>query len=266
MTAPTIRPLRKRKLDGVLYQHDAKITARITELLLLPDDQLIERCASQLHELPDYVPTECLVYLVRTSHGRHPHVAEQLFRLLADRILRRLPPRTSSGRSGVSLTGSNITDEVFGRIVQWLSEDRQAHVEQLDYLEIRFNDEFINLVRDARKKVWRREGRTDPLGTDEETGELLPAMEKAIGLAEAFDAKKLERLEYRSRLGPAINTLPAVQRRIVEMNRQGIPFFSENPKTVTISKVLGMSDKTARTYFQHALITLNAILNGEKSP
>jgi len=266
MTAPPIRLLRKRKPTGELYHHDTNIATTIRELLSLPDEQVVERCTSQLRDLPDYVPSECLVYLVRTNHGKAFNTAEQLYRILADRILRRLPSRSNSARNSVSLTGSNITDEVFGRIVEWLGQDRQAYVEQLDYFEVRFNEALVNLFRDAKKKVWRREGRTGPFGTDDETGELLPEMEKAIGLVEPFDAAKLERMEDRAGLGPAINTLLPLQRRILELNRLGMPFYSENPQVMTISKAVGKSDKTVRTHFQHALLTLNAILNGEKSP
>lgn len=231
----------------------------------MPDEQLVERCTSQLRELPDYVPSECLVYLVRTRHGKSRRTTEQIYQLLAERILRRLPPRSSIMRNGISLTGSNITDETFGRLVEWLSQDRQAYVEQLDYFEVRFNEALVNLFRDAKKKVWRKEKRTGPLETDDETGELLPQMEEALGLVEPFDAAKLERAEYRSRLGPAINTLPSLQRRIIELDRLGMPIYSENPQVMTISKALGKSDKTIRTHRQHALLTLNAILNGEKS-
>ena len=266
MTAPTIRLLRKSTLDGEIYQHDATIAATIRNLLSMPDEQLMERCANQLHDLPDYVPSECLVYLVRANHGQSRRTAERLYQLLAERILRRLPPRSSVMRNGVSLTGSNITDETFGRFVEWLSQDRHVYVEQLDYFEVRFNDALINLFRDAKKKVWRKEKWNSPIETDAETGELLPQLEEAIGLVEPFDAAKLERAEYRALLGPAIATLPALQRRILELDRLEMPRYSENPHVMTISKALGKSDKTIHTHRQLALFTLNNILNGGKSP
>lgn len=264
MTAPTIRPLRHKTLKGEIYARPAKIEATLRELLVLPSDRLVERCSSPLRELADYVSNECLVYLVRAKHGGTA-VTERLFKILVDRVVRRLPPRDDSDRRPLSLTGSNIADEVLGRFLEMLAGDQLQYDVRLDFFELRFDGAFDNLRLDAKKKVWwRRDKKTVSLVPEEETGELPPDLEAAVGAAEAYGIAQLERADYRARLAPAIETLPELQRRIMEMTRQGIPFYSENPETMTIAKALGRSDKTIRNHHKLAVLTLHGILKGEK--
>ncbi|OAT54155.1 hypothetical protein M989_01770 [Kluyvera georgiana ATCC 51603] len=54
----------------------------------------------------------------------------------------------------------------------------------------------------------------------------------------------------------AINALPPLQQRIVEMWRQEIPIISKDPNEMTISKALKKSDKTIRTHRDYAFATL----------
>lgn len=263
MTAPTIRPLRHKTLKGDAYIRGAKTEASLRELVTIPEGQLIERCSNQLRETTDFVTNECLVYLVRTQHGSRA-TAERLFKILVDRVVRRLPGRDGIERRALSLTGSNIADEVLGGFVEMLARDKVDYVDRLDFFELRFDGAFQNLMLDAKKKVWRREKRTVFLVPEEDSGELSPDLEAAVGTAEAHGLAKLERADYRARLAPAIETLPELQRRIMEMTWQGFPFYSENPDTMTIAKALGKSDKTIRNHHKLAVQTLLGILKGEK--
>jgi hypothetical protein len=235
----------------------------LVELLVLPDSRLLERCALQLRDLADYVPSECLVYLVRTGHGGDSRAGEQLYKLLAERVLRTLPPRTGGNGRSVSLTGSNITDEVFGQFMEMLAKDRAEYYERLDFFELRFDRALRMLRLDGKKKVWRKERHNTPFEIDGDTGELTPEFQKMVEKVEPFDLRQLERADYRARLGPAIESLPQLQRQIVEMARLGIPFHSENPDTMTMAKALGKSDKTIRNHHKMALLSLGAILKGE---
>jgi hypothetical protein len=263
MTAPTIRPLRHKTLKGDIYARGAKAEASLRELLTLPEDQLVERCLNQLKETTDFVTSECLVYLVRIQHGS-PAVAERLFKILVDRVVRRLPGRDGIDRRPLSLTGSNIADEVLGGFLEMLAGDKVNYDERLDFFELRFDQALKNHTRDAKKKVWRREKRMVSLVPEDDTGELPRDLEAAVGTEEGHGLVELERADYRARLAPAIESLPELQRRIMEMVRLGFPFYSENPDTMTIAKALGKSDKTIRNHHKLAVQTLLGILKGEK--
>ena len=71
-----------------------------------------------------------------------------------------------------------------------------------------------------------------------------------------FDADELDKKDYRLLLDDAIDSLPEFQRRIVEMWRQEIPIESKDPSVVTISKVLGKTEKTIRTHRDKAFASL----------
>jgi hypothetical protein len=261
----TIRPLCKKTSEGVLYERDPKITAKLHELLPLSPEKLVERCEVQLHDLANYVPSECLVYFLRLNHAGDSWLYEQLYRLLAERILRRLPTRESLDRQTVSLTGSNIADEVFSQIIELLGKDRIEYVEGLDYFEVRFDSALKKRLYDAKKKVWRREKRNVPLEADPETGQLPYKFEAAIGIVDPIDITKLDDKDYRSRLGQAIDTLPPLQRQIIELISQGIPIYSDDPRVMTIAKTLEKSDKTIRNHRDQAYLALQTILKkGEK--
>lgn len=263
MSASSLRPLRKKKLDGALYTRVEKIETKLEELLRLPEGTVLAHCACPVKEAAEFVPPECLLHLVRIRYGSALAVTEQLFCLLADRVLRRLPSRSGADGNAVNLKNSSITDEVYGNFIAMVSRDRHDYVEKLDYFEVHFDDAFSKLRFDARKKAWRHENRSVALETDPETGELPEGLEKRLGATEAFDIKQLEKADYRSRLGAAIDSLPPLQRQIVTLLRQEMKIESQDPKEMTIAKALRKSERTIRTHRDIAFHALAATLKGE---
>ena len=263
MTASSLRPLRKRKLDGTLYTRVEKVETRLGELLRLPEDTVLSHCACPVKEASEFVPSECMLYLVRIQYGSNSKVTEQLFHLLAERVLRRLPSRTGTVGTAVSLTTSSITDEVYGNFIAMVSRDSQDYVEKLDYFEVRFDSALSTLRLDARKKAWRHENRSVALEANPETGELPEDLEKRLGPTEPFGIKQLEQADYRSRLDEAIDSLPPLQRQIITLLRQGMKIESQDPQEMTIAKALQKSERTIRTYRDLAFPVLATILKGE---
>ncbi|MGY4346771.1 hypothetical protein ACVWXM_003238 [Bradyrhizobium sp. GM7.3] len=119
-----INSLRKRRLNGELYERDPKVEALIAELAGLPRDELIVRAAVTKHSDPGYVPSECLVYFIRASRRDNNEAwFERLYRILIERVLRSLPRTESSDGKTESLTRGAVRDKVFGRLVELLSAD-----------------------------------------------------------------------------------------------------------------------------------------------
>ncbi len=258
-----VTPLRKKTLDGKLYERDEKIEARLAELEGLTRDELVVRCGIRKRDDPDYVPSECLVYFVRTSRSDNNNAGfERLYKILAERVLRSLPRTEDAVGRTESMTKTIIRDKVIDRFTELLLQDRKEYSEKLDYFEIRFDGALANLKRDAKKQAWRDENRSVPLDYEEETGELTEEIERAAGSFDPFCQSEIDDPDYRSQLDAAIDTLSPEQTRIIEMLRKGIPIDSKDTEAVTIAKVLGKSEKTIRTHRDKAFSALRAAMSG----
>lgn len=261
-----VASLRKRRLTGELYERDRKVEALIAELAALPRDELIGRAAITKRSDPGYVPSECLVYFIRASrHDNNEAWFERLYRILMGRVLRSVPKSESSDGKTESLTRIVVRDKVFSRFVELLSADRASYVDKLDYFEIRFDGAVASLKRDAQEQAWRDENRSQPLEYDEESGELTAEVERAAGAHDPFATTDFDDPVYRLRLDAAIEALPPEQIRIIHMLKEGFPIDSKEPDVMTISKALGRSEKTIRTYRDKAIATLRlALADGEQ--
>lgn len=254
-------PLRKRRLDGRPYVRDARVDALIAELALLSRDDLVARAAISSRSDPAYVPSECLLHFLRASRRDNSDAwFERLYRILTQRVLRSLPKAESADGKTESLTRGAIRDKAWSRFVELLSVDRADYSEKLDYFEVRFDGALASLRRDAQEKAWRDENRTRPLEFDEQSGELSPEVEAAAGVYDPFDIQGLDDPVYRSRLEAAIEALPTEQKRIIHMRMQGFLIDPKDAGALSIVKVLGLSEKTIRTYLKKALATLRAAL------
>jgi hypothetical protein len=261
-----VTPLRKRTLEGAVYIRSASIQALLEQLEQLSREQLIERCRIRGRSDPDYVPSECLLYLVRACRAENSSAYfEELYKILAARVLGALPKAESTGGTvvRVSLSKSRIRDKAFDRFRELLATDRQVYSEKLDYFEIRFDGAIANLRRDAEGQVWREENRAAPIELDPETIELSAEVEKAAGSYNPFENGEFGDADYQSRLDAAIESLPPEQSRIIEMLKLGTPIDSKNPEAMTIAKALKRSEKTIRTHRDLAFAALRVALSTE---
>ncbi|WP_445012792.1 DNA-binding response regulator [Agrobacterium pusense] len=238
----------------------------MAELAALPRDELIAKAAVTKRSDPAYVPSECLVYFIRASRRDNNEAwFERLYRILIERVLRSLPRAESSDGKTESLTRGAVRDKVFSRFVELLSTDRTTYVDKLDYFEVRFDGAVASLRRDAQEQAWRDENRSRPLEYDEESGELSPEVEAAVGAYDPFAASDFDNAAYRLRLDAAIEALPPEQSRIIHMLRQGFPIDSKEADVMTVAKALGRSEKTIRTYRDKAFAALRtAMADGDE--
>jgi hypothetical protein len=255
-------PLRKRRPDGSLYHRPADVEAQLNALEGLSRDELFQRCRIVDEAHPDYVRTECVVHFVRASHRDNSEARfTRLYRILLERAARRLP---RVGALHVSSSRAEINDLVLHTLNVLISGDRREYSERLDFYEIRFDGAIAKLRTDAFRKVGRQQKRVASLD-DEETGELSADVIKAIGNYNPFETERIEDRDYRLRLDGAIDTLPPLQQRIVQMLRKEVPVDSKDPCAVTISKTLGKVEKTIRLNRDKAYVVLRRILEGDQS-
>nr|WP_321982919.1 DNA-binding response regulator [uncultured Cohaesibacter sp.] len=264
--AANIEPLRKRTLTGKLYERDEKIETLIAELAALSREELVVRAAIKKNSDPRYVPSECLVYFIRTSRrDNNESWFERLYRILIARVLRSLPKSENPDGKTESLTRGVVRDKVFSRFVELLSKDRSTYVDKLDYFEVRFYGALASLRRDAQEQAWRDENRSRPLEYDLESGELSAEVAAAAGSYDPFAGSDFDDEVYRLRFEAAIEALPPEQSRIIHMLREGFPIDSKEPDVMTIAKAISRSEKTVRTYRDKAFAALRvAMADGEK--
>jgi hypothetical protein len=245
-------------LEGGLYTRRQEVEAEIEELLTLGEDAMLGRCALERGR-PGHVATEALLHMLRSQRSNPDTPAGlRLFKLLSERVHRTLP--RAEGQEEVSLTKQQIRELTYDRFVDLLLADRHAYEERLDYYEINFNAALASLRLTAQKKVWREDNHTTGLGSSEEDAELSAEVEEAAGTYDPLSAEALDDSIYRSRLDAAIDGLPPIQRRIIEMLRQGIPIDSQDPSVVTIRSTLGKAEKTIRNQRDKAFARLRISL------
>lgn len=255
-----IASLRKQKPDGSLYTRFPDIEKTLGELDLVSKTDLVDRCRKP-RGLSSYVPTECIMHFVRRSSVAKDEVLfEQLFKILAERIRRALPRVENPDGETLSLARSQACEQVYDKLVTLLVEERTGYVDRLDFFEVHFLGGLAKLKSTAQGKAWKEENRNKELEVDEDSGEIDAEVEQAAGSYDPFDPAVLDDYIYRSRLDAAMDELPLLQKRIIEMLRQGIPIDSIAPNMVTISKVLGKSEKTIRTHRDNAFAQLRVLL------
>ncbi len=255
--------LRTRSCKGELYTRIPKIEALLAELEGLPKAELVSRCEILSDKNSQYVPSECVLYFVRTGReGMTDAMFERLYKVLIGRVLRQLPKDVPEAKSE-RMFSAMIRDKARDTFCEWLTLDFLDYCRRLDFFEIRFASGVANLRRDAYRAVRRDQARHVAIESDKDDGnELLPEAEKIAETYNSFDPGGFFTENYRSELYEAIEALPDLQRRIVEMIMKDIPIYSENPSVLCISKALGKVDKTIRNQRDKAYATLLRKLGG----
>lgn len=247
------RPLRKLTREGSPYVRRDAVDAEISDLERLDPDELVARCNLWPKNVPGFVSTEALLFFVRITDAAGVH-REHLFRALMRRVQRCLPKPDSSDGKTIALSRMAIRDRVRDGFVDQILADQAEYNVRLDYYEVNFNHALALDRLDASRQVWREENRSEKLENDEE--EISAEVEQAVEHYDPFNADELDKKNYRRLLDGAIDMLPPLQRRIVEMLRLEIPIDSSNPETLTISKALNKAEKTIRNQRDRAFATL----------
>ncbi|MDB5575342.1 MAG: uncharacterized protein JWR80_518 [Bradyrhizobium sp.] len=251
-----ITPLQKRNAGG-LYERTPEIAAMLPELAELPREELVARCEIRSAAKAGYVPSECLLYFIRSCRRDNSDTGfERLYKILIERVLRALPRPDVNG--AMSLTRERIRDGVLDRFIALLAADRSEYSERLDFFEIRFDMALRRLRLDAQKSAWREENRAQPF-EDEETGEVSVEVERASGAFNPLESEQIHDEAFRSRLDAAIDALPPEQSRTMHMLLLGYQIDSIDPSVMTIAKALGRTEKSVRNYRDRALASLQAL-------
>jgi len=251
-----IEPLRKHNKKGVPYTRFPDNQNILVTIDALSDAGIVARCGLPKGNA-DYVPTECVVHMLRRGlRANNTELTSALFTQFMQR-LRRLVPL---GETKESLVRVQAYEQLQDRLTTLFAKESIEYQERLDFFEIRFDGALARLLQDARKKASKEKNRKAPL-ENEETGEIDPQVEQAAGAFNPFDPENISDEYYRSVLDEAMEELPTTQKRIIEMMRNEVLIDSQDPKVQTISKILGLSEKTVRNQRDKAIVAMRAFVN-----
>ncbi|MEF9417183.1 sigma-70 family RNA polymerase sigma factor [Ralstonia sp. SM1864_UCD524_TZ4] len=248
-----VRPLQKKTGEGALYVRRPAVEAEIAELERLDPSELVARCQLWPKSATGFVSHEALLYFVRTTDTASRY-HESLLCVLMSRTLRLLPKPDSSNGMTTDMGLLAIRDRVMDAFVDRLLADQAEYEEKLDYFEINFNSALLKDRLDASTQVWAELNRSEALENEDE--EISTEVEEAVEHYDPFDPDELDKKDYRRLLDGAIDALPPLQKRIIEMWRLEIPIVSSDPSALTISQALGKADKTIRNQRDRAFATL----------
>ena len=266
IVVPSPPPLRKKNPDQKVYTRPHNIQDKLKELLALTREEVLAHCQIQDKENAAYIPSECLVHLLRNGRGKaDSKYYEILYKTLLGRMVRRLRSKSSSDNGSEAFQDCLIRDRVMDRFNELLAKDRNGYEEKLDFYEVRFDRKLKLLILDAQDQVWTETNRSRPL-ENSETGEILAEVEEAAGPSDPFAEANSDEKDYRFRLEAAIERLPTEQKRIVTMLKMGVPIDSKDPEAVTIAKALERSEKTIRTIRDRAFATIKAFFEKGATP
>ena len=250
-----IPPLRKRTGKGVLYARPVEIEKIIAGTYELPFEEFITRGKHNNRDHPDYLPSEVLVHRIRaTRHNSTDDQFNALYSALYERVIRSCESAVTRAGGETREIGKllDIREFVVERFVTLVVKDRDSYIEKLDIFEVRFDRAVMMLRKSAFRMMSRRDNPMSPLEYDE-SGDVPPGIEESLALLNPRFMTLEEELTYRFQVRQAIDSLPEMERRVIDMLGAGIAIESNNPAEPSIAGVLGCTPKTVRNRRDRAI-------------
>jgi hypothetical protein len=134
------QPLKKTRRDGTLYHRPQDIEAAIDDALAQDLAIHCKRALIRDYGSPDYMPSECLLHLIRSARGRDDERAySALLPLLLARCEANLNAHVASTISGAG----ELRRDILGDFAELIAIDGTAEdTHKLDYYEVHFNGAF----------------------------------------------------------------------------------------------------------------------------
>jgi hypothetical protein len=244
-----VRPLTKRTGSGERYTRPANIEALIDAALALDWPALHQRTCVRDRRSADYLPSECLVHLVRKAHRDHDEpIRDQLLAILLGRCEATLAATLPDGRVP---NAAYVRDEALGRLGELFAEDGTGdHPDELDYFEVRFNAAFAALRTDLVRAEVRALRRSSPVPDDE-------AMARRPDAVLHSPATPEHGLVL-TQLCHAIQTLPPEERdAVILCHIMGYAEEADDPAKRTAATICGVTGRTIRNRLTRAAAKLS---------
>jgi hypothetical protein len=252
--------LTKRDQDGHPYIRPPNIEAAI-DTALRQDLKTISRRSGILdRHSSEYLPSECLVHLIREGRRRNDRV---LMNELLPHLLGRCEAILKAKVSDKIPNANFLRDEILAQFSELFAVDGTGeNPDSLDFFEVRFNLCFrtfrIDLVRKETKanklvkthQTALPENEEYDLSSDDEVFVWLSEHLRAVGSQESSVAMK--------DLIDAISALPAKEREAVVLcHILDYPEEADDPDKTTAATLCGVTGRTIRNRLKSARIRLS---------
>ncbi len=258
------RPLTKKDKQGVLYKRPSPVERTIDELQGQNLDAVVRQAEIRNRESGQYLPSECLVYLIRDAGRRGDGTAMTT-------ILPFLLPRCEATLRGKIQReefpdAENIIEDILSEFAVLFAADLTNPLSPLDFFECRFNAAFktfylgyVRRERRRRKDLVEIPARDDP-DDDRTDEEVLTTMSGDI-LRPWFEGRG----QLSEELSDAISRLPADEQKVVVLRFYvGLPEESVDPAKPSIAAICGVTPKTVRNRLGRAMKKLAEYLRLEE--
>jgi hypothetical protein len=259
-----LHPLTRMKPDGHPYVRRPVTTAILLDLVGLGRDEILVRLSVSSRAAAGYVPSECLVYLLRAARRDNSQAwFNRLFGILDCRLKHGLAHAIRQG--SVSDTES-VREEVRARFFEILARGLGPEPDRLDPFEVMFDGALAALRKDMygaqRRQDSRKADLAVPGGEPDDDG---PGAGTELAQPEAESPFGLNAVEFgifRERALGSIDGLPDDQREAIALWLDDMKIDSKDPAEMTIAKRLGVTEKTVRNRIARGVEAIRAKLEG----
>lgn len=271
-----VEPLRKRRLNGTLYQRRPAVERELQHLDRLNLADVVARARTAASQGQHAVSSEALVHIlrreVRTARTDGPTAGsiDALTSILIQRCVKILT-RKLAGYDEIDREA--ILAEMTDRVIDAIAEDQDLY----DYAEVNFNDWLMHRWLDTYRKHRRKAKRTERLGDavedlSDDEAELVHADEEGQDHNTPEAVCALNEAREKAKLPPQIDSAdlsPEDRYRIAKIvSKADLPrdilyaflahyylemqIESNDPKQHTLVKHFGKSEKTIRLWIKRA--------------
>lgn len=254
------RPLSKTKEDdGTLYKRLPGIEAATDAALIQDLDTLCRRAKVRDSRSADYLPSECLVHLIREAHRRaEEERRDALLRQLLERCHANLNKKVNSGIPNAARIRREILNDFAGLFA---SDPIDQHF-TLDMYEVAFNLAFMGFRITRLRPVLDELAHQAPYPEEEaETVEQELQDEVLARIADLRgDTDNPEAQVFRKQVYNAILALPEEERKaLLLVHYYGFKIESENASEITAATLCNVSGRMIRYRLKNAIAKLKKL-------
>lgn len=261
-----LTPLTKKRGNGDLYERFPKTDAIIEQLIALPRDEVVRRLAHRSRTHTEFVPSECLIYLLREAsrQGNRSDWFNTLFLALYARCERNLAHAVSYGAVSDAET---VREDILGEFQIILARGLGPEPQRRDVFEVVFDKAFVALRKNVLKKrrhiehKEKAELRSVDHHDEDETlsghEPVQPEPDNAMGL----NATELQ--IFRIQATERIDALPDKERRAVTLILDGHKIDASAPTKPSIAELCDVDERTVRNWLKSAAARLSDKLHGD---
>jgi DNA-directed RNA polymerase specialized sigma24 family protein len=247
------RALNKVTKGGDGYQRLPDIETSIEGALRQDLDEQLRRANIRDPAEPAYMPSECLVHLVREARlTGNKRAVERLLTPLLSRCERRLSRTIPDSWPDAQGLREEVL-QAFGELLARVGTNHDATA--LDLFECKFNKGLAALrYKRLRKEINRTKWFCTIADEVDDDGQPIDPNETLARLSRAAQSPaNQEDFVYLSETLEAVKSLPAAQRRAVELCcLQGYAPGSEDPNEVTAATICGVTGTAIRKSLRKA--------------